>query len=64
MAELRAQHVDADAAGRGSVPGESMGSGHGGCRNHPPSKELPSQGVRSVEPGPCSEPPQVQGPVT
>lgn len=57
VAELRAQHVGADAAGRGSAPGESVGSGHGGRRNHPPSKELPSRGVGSVEPGPCSEPP-------
>lgn len=52
VAELRAQHVDADAAGRGSVPGESMGSGHGGCRNHPPAKNYPAKasGVWSQDP--------------
>ena len=45
VAELRAQHVEVDAAGRGSVPGESMGAGHRGCRNQPPppAKNYPAK---------------------
>ena len=43
MAELRAQHVEVDAAGRGSVLGESMGSGHRGCRNQPPPQQRTTQ---------------------